>query len=419
MYHRYRPSTLSEVLGQEAITGLIQKQIDAGRIAHAYLFTGPRGTGKTSTARILARAMLSSGDELLTKKIAEDAATPDLLEIDAASHTSVENIRAVIEGAPTAPSQYAAKVYIIDEVHMLSKGAFNALLKTLEEPPSHVYFILATTEIHRVPETIISRCQRFDFKKITEATLVEALMAICKKESITAEHSGIEALAHAADGGFRDALSLLDQLAAFDEPITASSVAARLGRVDAAAIGAFLDALDARNIKVALEHIDAFAETGADVQSAITDATRMASARLRKAADANDMAKVSWYTAVIDALTSAFRVSGVSPVATTPLEIAASTLCAVSASPATTPPAAATAPQDLSSYLSKALQEAGIPGATLLGAELAIASTEKNILRLTTKNDFLREQLNDVALARLATSLSAMTGVSYSCVLSE
>ncbi|KKR74438.1 MAG: polymerase III, subunit gamma and tau protein [Parcubacteria group bacterium GW2011_GWB2_40_8] len=198
LYRKYRPLNFKDVLGQEHIVEVLKNAVNSGRVAHAYLFAGPRGTGKTSVARILAREA--------------GCVEMDLLEIDAASSRGIDEIRALREGVRFSPLGGSVKVYIIDEVHMLTKEAFNALLKTLEEPPSHVIFILATTELDKVPETIISRCQNFTFRKISENVLRKAMLSIAVKEGFEIDEETAGLIALMADGSFRDAQGTLDQI---------------------------------------------------------------------------------------------------------------------------------------------------------------------------------------------------------------
>ena len=220
LYRKYRPQTFAEVVGQKPITETLQSQIVRGSVAHAYLFTGGRGVGKTSFARIMAKALncqnrTKTGDACgicAACKQVEQGNFMDLVEIDAASNTGVDNIRDLIEHVKFSPSAGTYKVFIIDEVHMLSKGAFNALLKTLEEPPSHAIFILATTEIQKVPATIISRTQRFDFKSYSITDIVGHLQYVVKEEKLKLGTDVLEIIAHQAQGGMRDALSLLDKV---------------------------------------------------------------------------------------------------------------------------------------------------------------------------------------------------------------
>lgn len=240
LYRRWRPKTFDEMVGQSHITNTLKNEILTGRIAHAYIFTGTRGTGKTSTAKILSRAVncLNPVDgnpcnECEVCKGIMNETLLDVVEMDAASNNGVENIRDIIDQVrySTASSKY--KVYIIDEVHMLSSGAFNALLKTLEEPPSHVIFILATTEIHKVLPTILSRCQRFDFKNITASDIAGALNDIFRKENITVDNDAVEYIAELGNGSMRDALSIAEQCLAYkNDNLAYSDVTEILGTLD-------------------------------------------------------------------------------------------------------------------------------------------------------------------------------------------
>ena len=219
---KYRPSTFEDMIGQEAMVRTLQNAFESGRIAHAFMLTGVRGIGKTTTARLLARALnydtaegSGPSTELATQGVHCEAimasAHMDVLEMDAASRTGVENMREMLDGVRYAPVSARYKVYIIDEVHMLSTGAFNALLKTLEEPPDHAKFIFATTEIRKVPVTVLSRCQRFDLRRVDTDVLKTHLDAICDQEKMKVSDEGLMMIARAAEGSVRDALSLLDQ----------------------------------------------------------------------------------------------------------------------------------------------------------------------------------------------------------------
>lgn len=220
LYRKYRPQTFNEVVGQKHIIATLQSAIDNNKIAHAYLFCGPRGTGKTTVARLIAKAANCSGENRPCGKCESCLAIqagnhPDIVEIDAASNNGVDEIRDLVEKVKYAPLSAKYKIYIIDEVHMLTSNAFNALLKTLEDPPSHVIFILATTEAFKVLPTIISRCQRFDFLRIDHQSLVEKMEEVTAKENLECEEGLLDEIAILAEGGMRDALSILDQLTAF------------------------------------------------------------------------------------------------------------------------------------------------------------------------------------------------------------
>ncbi len=231
LYRKYRPTTFSEVYGQDHIVETLKGELALGKISHAYLFTGTRGTGKTSCAKILAKAVncisLAGGDPCLSCEacslIAEEEAT-DIVEIDAASNNGVDDVRSLREQIAFSPTRLKYRVYIIDEVHMLTLQAFNALLKTLEEPPEHAIFILATTEVHKLPATILSRCQRFDFRRIEPEKIIERIEFIAKAEGFTVTPSAASLIAAAADGGMRDALSILDLCVSASKNITEETV---------------------------------------------------------------------------------------------------------------------------------------------------------------------------------------------------
>lgn len=236
LYRKYRPSSFSDVVGQQVIVDTLKRQVSEGRVAHAYLFTGSRGTGKTSCAKILAKAVnclnLKDGDpcgECVCCRGVDDGSLTDVLEIDAASNNGVDSIRVLREEAFYTPAVARYRVYIIDEVHMLSSSAFNALLKIMEEPPEHVIFILSTTEIHKVLPTIISRCQRYDFKRIDSPVIASRLMYIAEKEGIDLTEDGAVQIARLSDGALRDALSLLDVCRAHGDTVNAQSVAEAAG----------------------------------------------------------------------------------------------------------------------------------------------------------------------------------------------
>jgi DNA polymerase-3 subunit gamma/tau len=261
LYRKWRPRCFDDVISQPHITMALRNQIREERTAHAYLFTGSRGTGKTTCARILAKAVncehrTPEGNPCLECSICQDAekgALSDIIEIDAASNNSVEDIRDLREGTVYLPERCKYKIYIIDEVHMLSPSAWGALLKVMEEPPAYVKFILATTEIHKVPATIISRCQRYDFHRIRTEDIAARLSFVAKEEHLELEPDAAHLIARLSDGGMRDALSLLDQCAGAEDRITATSVTASAGVASRESVFAILDGILSRNSAKALE----------------------------------------------------------------------------------------------------------------------------------------------------------------------
>jgi len=278
---KYRPQNFEELVGQAHITELLRKSIESGRIAHAFLFCGPRGIGKTSCARILAKSLNCQNGPTL-KPCGECPAcleitngnSFDVIEIDGASNRGIDEIRTLRENVKFAPSYGRYKIYIVDEVHMLTSDAFNALLKTLEEPPEHVKFIFATTEVHKVPATILSRCQRFDFKRIQVEVIMANLKSICGKENLKANEEALFAIAKASQGSMRDALSILDQLSALsDKGIDAADVFSMLGMVEIEFLFDLTDALIARNCAKALETFNQVIERGKDIKQLGKDLT--------------------------------------------------------------------------------------------------------------------------------------------------
>lgn len=281
---KYRPQNFDELIGQDALVRTLRNAIETGRIAHAFMLTGVRGVGKTTTARIIAKALNYRGpdgtsepttaptdDCDICKAIAEDR-HPDVIEMDAASRTGVDDIREILDGVRYAPTEARYKVYIIDEVHMLSKQAFNALLKTLEEPPPHVKFIFATTEIRKVPITVLSRCQRFDLRRVDFDTLMAHFKSIAEKEGVSADENALAAISRTADGSVRDGLSLLDQaIALSDGHVSEEQVKAMLGLGDR---GKNLDLLEhvlSGNVAEALAIMDDIYSVGGDASVLIQD----------------------------------------------------------------------------------------------------------------------------------------------------
>ena len=279
LYRVYRPKTFGDVVGQEHIVKTLKNQIKNNNIGHAYLFSGTRGTGKTSTAKIFARAVncLNPINEEPCNEceICIDTLNDnimDIVEIDAASNNSVDDIRELRESVKYTPSKAKYKVYIIDEVHMLSQGAFNALLKTLQEPPSYVIFILATTEPHKIPATILSRCQRFDFKRVSSKDIASRMSYICKKENIEAEEKALSLIARNSQGALRDALSILDQCISFgNEKIEYNDVIELLGTVNIDELFELSQSIIDENTKKSLEILNEFIIWGKDIRNLIND----------------------------------------------------------------------------------------------------------------------------------------------------
>lgn len=280
LYRKWRPTSFEEVRGQDHIVKTLKNQINSGRIGHAYLFCGTRGTGKTSIAKIFARAVNCEhpvdgspcGECSMCRQIAEGASL-NVVEIDAASNNGVENIRDIREQVQYPPTDGRYRVYIIDEVHMLSIGAFNALLKTLEEPPSYVIFILATTEVHKIPITILSRCQRYDFKRISIDTIAGRLAELTQAEQIDVDDRALRYVARAADGSMRDALSLLDQCMAFHfgEKLTYDNVLEVLGAVDNRVFSKLFQAVLASDTKACIREIEEMIIQGRDLSQLVND----------------------------------------------------------------------------------------------------------------------------------------------------
>ena len=279
-YRKYRPSTFTDVVGQEHIIKTLENAVKSGKTSHAYLFTGSRGTGKTSCAKILAKAVNCINphygnpcNECEICKGIDSGAILDIIEIDAASNNGVDNIRDLREEANFTPANAKFRVYIIDEVHMLSIGAFNALLKTLEEPPAHVIFILATTEVHKLPSTILSRCQRFDFKRIPPEAIAERLKEVAVKENLQISDDGAMLIARIADGAMRDALSLLDRCSSHEGLIDSAAVASSAGLAGREYIFELCDCIIEKDAAKALEVVNKLYNDSCDMERLITELT--------------------------------------------------------------------------------------------------------------------------------------------------
>ena len=278
LYRRWRPQDFDALVGQDHIRTALTNALDTGKIAHAYLFTGPRGTGKTSTARILAKALnCEKGpsahpcNQCENCLRATEGSSMDIFEIDAASNRGIDEIRQLREKVAFAPVNGRYKIYIIDEVHMMTNDAFNALLKTLEEPPAHVVFILATTEPHKIPATIHSRCQRFDFHRVTVEEIAAHLAKVARESEIEADEDALRLIAIQADGGMRDALSLLDQCAVMDTKVTVEAVRSVLGIVGREGLRALTGAIGEENLPQALLTMNDLIAQGKDVRQILTE----------------------------------------------------------------------------------------------------------------------------------------------------
>ena len=278
LYRRWRPQNFDTLVGQQPVKQALTNALTSGRIAHAYLFAGPRGTGKTSTARIVAKALNCDhgptpnpcGECDNCRRIAEGSSM-DVFEIDAASNRGIDEIKALRDQLAFTPVDCRYKVYIIDEVHMLTTEAFNALLKTLEEPPSHVIFILATTDPHKIPATIHSRCQRFDFRRVTVEEIVQHLAMVAQGSGLEADEDALRLIAIQSEGGMRDALSLLDQCGVMAKKITAVTVREVLGIVGREALRALVEAIGRQDVPLALSQLAALLEQGKDVRQIVTE----------------------------------------------------------------------------------------------------------------------------------------------------
>jgi DNA polymerase-3 subunit gamma/tau len=306
LYRKFRAQRFGELVGQDPIVTTLRHAVSGDRLAHAYLFVGPRGTGKTSTARILAKAINCTSlgtdgepcDACPSCTAIRDGRALDVIEIDAASHGLVEDARDLVMRALTAPSELRKRVYIIDEVHMLSTHAFNALLKLIEEPPDHVVFILATTDTHKVPPTVISRTQRHDFRRLPTATIIGKLARIVATEGAEADDDALALVARLADGGMRDAESLLDQVLAFSSGrLTVDEVREAVGLADDSAISELIDAYLAADAAAALDRIASLADAGRDMAQVAAQAEE--EARRRLLASASDPAAARRLAAIL------------------------------------------------------------------------------------------------------------------------
>jgi len=328
LYRKYRPQSFSDLQGQSAVRTTLTQALKQNKLVHAYLFSGPRGTGKTTTARLIAKAIqcekrLETGEPCETCEICvlnNKGELIDLVEIDAASNRGIDEIRDLREKIRFAPTRAKSKVYIIDEVHMLTKEAFNALLKSLEEPPSHVYFILATTEIHKIPETIISRCQRYEFKRISERDLADRLRWIAEKEGLEAEPAALELLAKYAEGGMRDAISIFEQLAT--EPLTEELVRERLGLTNHQSCEELFAALGSADTQKGLGVIENLYKDGYDLQQFTTALLGLLRSKLHSAVLEKKHNVIPKLLAWVELFDEAWMKLKKASIATLPLEMA-------------------------------------------------------------------------------------------------
>ncbi|MDD5026543.1 MAG: DNA polymerase III subunit gamma/tau [Candidatus Peribacteraceae bacterium] len=329
LYRTYRPQSFADVVGQDPVVTTLEQAAKQGKLSHAYLFAGSRGTGKTSVARILAKILMIRGieDENIQKQIirgVEDGSLVDLLEIDAASNTSVDNIRELIEKVQFSPVVAGAKVYIIDEVHMLSKSAFNALLKTLEEPPAYAYFILATTEINKIPLTIQSRCQCFPFRAIDEEEIVRRLQYITDQEHIVIDREALRTIAHHVRGGMRDAISLLDQMRSLPK-ISRKDVEQRIGATGDEHVEPIIAAIEKKDASTIIEAIRKIEEAGIALDVFLRKLLDLVRTRLHETIASKQ--STTGVQRVLDVLLDAIRDIRIAPVPGLVVESALLRLC--------------------------------------------------------------------------------------------
>ncbi len=334
LFLKYRPQTFADIVGQEAVVRTLQNALKSDKPAHAYLFVGSRGTGKTSMARLFSKGLncldlkdgAPCGNCMICKSTA-DGSLIDVIEIDAASHTGVDNIRDLREKANFMPNIGKRKIYIIDEVHMLSKGAFNALLKTLEEPPAHAFFVLATTEFDKVPETIVSRCQTFTFGRFSIEQLVERIDYICKKENFNTTPEALELIARKAEGGLRDAIGLLEQLSAETEgKFDADAVRISLGISSLEQLEQFYSSIEEKDADMAFTVLRTINQCGGDFRAFGHDFLNFL--REKMYSSLNDRTKLPQLVNQIEAIETALARFRTSPLVELPLEIAVLKLCA-------------------------------------------------------------------------------------------
>lgn len=339
LYRKYRPQSFANLVGQDHIRTTLMNALKSGKVNHAYLFTGPRGTGKTSTARLVAKAIncldLKDAEPCEACDICKDITEGrliDLIEIDAASNRGIDEIRDLREKINFSPTRARSKVYIIDEVHMLTKEAFNALLKTLEEPPAHVFFILATTEVHKIPETILSRCQRFDFKRIEHAVMVERLSFIAQQEKIEAEPKALEAISRVAQGGLRDAIGLLEQLTVSGK-LTFDHVRDVLGISGKVSLDKLYGFLLESDVRKSIEEIGALYNEGYDLTQFTKDFLELLRQKMLEHVQQGDTGELGRILAWIGHFQEAYEGAKFATIPQLPLEVAVVQCCIPQASP--------------------------------------------------------------------------------------
>ncbi|MFH0776745.1 MAG: DNA polymerase III subunit gamma/tau [Patescibacteria group bacterium] len=457
-YRKYRPQKLSEIVGQAHVRQTFLNALKNAGLSHAYLFTGSRGTGKTSTARIIARALnclnpAPDGEPCNECEVCRDALAGrlvDLIEIDAASNRGIDEIRDLKEKIQFTPSRAKFKIYVIDEVHMLTKDAFNALLKTLEEPPSHAYFILATTEPHKIPETIISRTQRFDFHRLAEKEISKHLATIAQKEGIEFEPAALDLIAKQSAGGMRDALGMLEQLGAGGS-ISVESVSQNLGLTRPKAVEDFVFALLFCKLPEALATIDGLVVEGANlIQFNKTVLVKLRELMLQKVAE-NKLPEAKKILQIIDEFTRAGEELKNTVIPQLPLEVAAIAVCSESIPISKTEPVQALQPkiktpdpteQKLAAVEREVADQKAAPGSTisipLVEAALPqilgkiqnptvkmvlknakILSAGDSVIEIGLGSDFLIAKLDSAACNLLAEKFAAVLGRDFQIKISR
>ncbi|MBU1911812.1 DNA polymerase III subunit gamma/tau, partial [Patescibacteria group bacterium] len=329
LYRKYRPQTFAEVVGQDAVVSTLEQAAEQDKLSHAFLFSGSRGTGKTSIARILAKLIMAEGveDETIKKQIINgvtEGNIVDLLEIDAASNRGIDDVRDLIEKIQFSPVVSKAKVYIIDEVHMLTKEAFNALLKTLEEPPDYAYFILATTELSKIPSTIQSRCQCFSFRTIPEEDIIRRLQLIADQEHIKVEREALRIIAHHGQGSMRDAISMLDQMRSLPN-VTLDDVEQRMGKTGSEYLEPLFEAIDNEDKKTIISIVQKIEETGIALDVFVRMLLTTVRSMLHEAIEKNQ--ETDYLRSILDTLLQAIRDVRISPLPGLVLESALISLC--------------------------------------------------------------------------------------------